>query len=257
MKNGQKLWTRDELVLAINLYWKLEFGKIHEGNPEVQKFARLIGRTPGSVVFKLGNFGSFDPSLQARGVGGLKNTSKLDKEIWDEFFENMEDLSFESEVLRAKYENNSVENLNGIEGEDLPKEGKVRERLIKVRVNQNFFRRMILGSYRNTCCITGINHPDFLVAGHIIPWSESVQYRMDPSNGICLNYLHDKAFELGYISIDRDYKILVSNKIKELVKGDIAVEFFTRFDKKEIIKPGRYLPNPDFLEHHRDTRFKI
>ena len=54
--------------------------------------ANLIGRSPGAVAFKLGNFGSFDPELKKRGIGGLPNTSKLDKEIWDEFLE--EDFIF-------------------------------------------------------------------------------------------------------------------------------------------------------------------
>jgi putative restriction endonuclease len=34
MKKGQKPWTREELILGINLYWKLEFGKIHQ---EIQR----------------------------------------------------------------------------------------------------------------------------------------------------------------------------------------------------------------------------
>ena len=35
MKEGQKLWSRDELILAINLYCKLPFGKMHKGNYSV------------------------------------------------------------------------------------------------------------------------------------------------------------------------------------------------------------------------------
>jgi len=63
MKEGQKLWTREELILAINLYCKIPFGRMHHGNPLIIEFARLIGRTPSSVTFKLGNLASFDPSL--------------------------------------------------------------------------------------------------------------------------------------------------------------------------------------------------
>lgn len=256
MKKGQKLWTREELILAINLYWKLEFGKIHQGNPEVQKLAELIGRSTGSVVFKLGNFGSFDPSLQQRGVGGLKNTSKLDKEIWNEFFENLEDLSFESEKLRAQFEKKSVEELNDIDISELPKEGIVREQLVKTRVNQNFFRRAILASYKNTCCITGINHPSLLVAGHIIPWSVDEKNRMNPRNGLCMNTLHDRAFELGLITVDTNFKILISNMILESMNEEIFKTYFERHHKQKIILPKRYLPNPEFLEYHNQIRFQ-
>ena len=82
MKVGQKLWTKDELILAINLYYKIPFGRMHSSNPEVKKLASLIRRTPGSVAYKLVNFASLDPSLQARGIKGASNASNLDKAIW-------------------------------------------------------------------------------------------------------------------------------------------------------------------------------
>ena len=68
MKEGQKLWTRDELILAINLYCKLPFGRLHRLNPQVINLANLIDRTPGSVAYKLVNFASLDPALKARGI---------------------------------------------------------------------------------------------------------------------------------------------------------------------------------------------
>lgn len=256
MKKGQKLWTREELILAINLYWKLEFGKIHQGNPEVIKLASLLERSPSSVVFKLGNFGSFDPSLQERGVGGLKNTSKLDEEIWNEFFENLEELSYESEKLRATYENKTVEELNGLDQFELPREGLVREQLVKTRVNQNFFRKAILASYKSTCCVTGINCPNLLVAGHIIPWSSDEKNRMNPRNGLCLNYLHDRAFELGLITVDSNYKILISPKILDSMNVETFQIYFERHHGKQIILPTRYLPDLDFLDKHYQTSFR-
>ena len=44
------LWTRDEMILVLNLYLKIPFGKMHKGNPNVIKMAHLIGRTPDAVV---------------------------------------------------------------------------------------------------------------------------------------------------------------------------------------------------------------
>ena len=78
-----KLWTREELIVAINLYCKLPFGRLHKGNPEVIKLANLLGRTPSSVAWKLVNFASFDPSLKARGIKGASNVSNLDRQIWN------------------------------------------------------------------------------------------------------------------------------------------------------------------------------
>ena len=92
MKQGQRLWTRDELILAINLYCKLPFGRLHKFNPEIIKLANLIGRTPSSVALKLVNFASLDPSLRARGIEGAANASKLDGEIWSEFYNHWNTL---------------------------------------------------------------------------------------------------------------------------------------------------------------------
>ncbi len=255
MKKGQKLWTREELIIAINLYWKLEFGKIHQRNPEVIKLAKLLGRTPSSIVFKLGNFGSFDPSLHERGVGGLKNTSKLDEEIWNEFYGNIDEIAFESEKLRAEFENKSIEELNNIDISELPIEGLVRESLVKTRVNQNFFRKAILASYKNTCCITGLKNSNLLVAGHIIPWSVDEKNRMNPRNGLCLNYLHDKAYETGMITISPDYKIYVSDKAFSQHERVAFELYFERYHEKSIILPGRYLPDPKLLDYHMANRF--
>jgi putative restriction endonuclease len=79
MKEGQKLWTREELILAINLYCTIPFGRLHKLNPEVKSLAILIGRTPSSVAYKLVNFASLDPSLKARGIKGASNASNLER----------------------------------------------------------------------------------------------------------------------------------------------------------------------------------
>ena len=255
MKEGQKLWTRDELILAINLYCKTPFGKIHRNNPKVIELATLIGRTPNSVSFKLVNFASFDPSLKARGIKGASNASKLDLEIWNEFYNDWDRLPFESEKLLAKYANSSVEQVSAIEIDDLPKEGKVRTQLVKVRVNQNFFRAMVIASYNNKCCITGISNRELLVAGHIRPWGVDEKNRMNPQNGLAINALHDKAFETGLITILPNYKVKVSSILKKS-KDESIKEYFVRYDNQSIILPKRFYPAKEFLEYHNDERFK-
>lgn len=80
-----KRWQREELIAALMLYRKLDFGQLHAKNPDVIRLAEKLDRTPGSVAMKLCNFASFDPKLQERGIKGLQGASKLDQEIWDEF----------------------------------------------------------------------------------------------------------------------------------------------------------------------------
>jgi putative restriction endonuclease len=146
MKEGQRLWTRDELILAINLYCKLPFGKMHSRNADIIGFAKLIGRSPSSVSWKLVNFASLDPTLRERGIVGALNASKLDKQIWDEFYNNWDAALLESEKLLAKEKNTTVEKLNHIDTSDLIKEGFDKKRLIKTRINQSIFKKNDIGS---------------------------------------------------------------------------------------------------------------
>jgi putative restriction endonuclease len=255
MKQGQKLWTRDELILAINLYCKLPFGRLHRNNPEVKHLANLIGRTENSVAFKLVNFASLDPSLQARGIKGASNVSNLDKEIWNEFYNHWDILPYESEKLLAKFENTTVEKLNEIPENELPKEGKVREQVVRVRVNQSFFRAAVLAAYNNTCCITGLQQKEFLIAGHIRPWGIDEANRLNPRNGIAINALHDKAFESGMLTITTDFKIKISSTLLKQ-QNETARKFFHDYEGKSIILPSRFLPDLNFLKYHNNERFK-
>lgn len=57
-QTDRRLWTKDELIVAFNLYLKIEFGKTHSGNPKIKELANTIRRTPASIVMRLGNFAS-------------------------------------------------------------------------------------------------------------------------------------------------------------------------------------------------------
>ncbi len=244
-------WTREELVLAFNLYLKLDFGKMHKGNPEVIQLATILGRrTPDSVAMRLTNFASVDPYHQQRGVKGMSGGYNQVKPIWDEFINNKEDLVFESERILAEYQHTTVENvysdiifdLNGLKGE-------VRDRIVKVRVNQSVFRQMILKTYESRCAISGIDLPELLVAGHIVPWSVNEQERLNPENGICLSNLYDRAYEKGLICIDTDYKVLISKRLKSEPDKNFYQQYFGRLEHQPIHLPKSYQPKRDFVEY--------
>jgi putative restriction endonuclease len=256
MKTTQTLWTREELILAINLYCKLPFGKIHGRNPEIIKLASLINRTPGAVSYKLVNFASLDPSLIARGIKGAQNTSKLDKIIWEEFFNNWDELAYQSELLRAKIELKDIEEIHQTEESFVLRDGKEREQLVKTRVNQNFFRSALLASYNNTCCITRINRPELLIASHIIPWSFDTKNRLNPRNGLLLNGLHDRAFENGLITISTDYRVLISSELKKVKDATYLYDYFLKYENVEICLPHRFQPDKEFLKYHNNERFR-
>ncbi|MEO6923414.1 MAG: HNH endonuclease signature motif containing protein, partial [Bryocella sp.] len=176
-------WTRDELVIAFNLYCKIPFGKIHTRNPEIVTLANALNRTPSALSWKLANFARLDPSLKARRISGAEHGSKLDEQIWEEFNGDWDRLSLESELR-----------LNGVLGieqrpyfpEQFP-DGISRAAIVNVRINQAFFRSAVLAAYESKCCITGLSVPPLLNASHIVPWSVDVRNRTNPRNGLCLN----------------------------------------------------------------------
>lgn len=79
MKEGQRLWTREELFLTINLYAKIPFGQMDHRNKDVQQLAELIDRTPGAVARRLGNFASLDPVSNCKRNKGIIECRKFSR----------------------------------------------------------------------------------------------------------------------------------------------------------------------------------
>ncbi|GGH22554.1 HNH endonuclease [Mucilaginibacter phyllosphaerae] len=256
MKEGQTLWTKEQLLLAINLYSKIPFGKMSAGNSTVKEWAVLIGRSPAAVARKLGNFASFDPKLLERGVKGLPNVSKLDREVWNEYMNNWDELFIESEILLAQKKNTTIEQLNPVElVEPETMIGREAIRQVLIRLDQTVFRKMVLSNFADTCCITGINQPELLIASHILPWSLDAGNRLNPRNGLALNTLHDKAFERGLITITEDLKIKVSSVLTNSKNIQSIRENFIAYEGKSLIEPKKFFPDVEFLKVH-NGRFK-
>ena len=251
-----RTWTRDELIVAMNLYCKLPFGQLHHLNPVIIALAKKLGRTPGSVSMKLCNFASLDPAQQARGISGLSGASAADRAVWEEFHKNWERLAFESEQRLAALEGKPVEVKAQIPEDDLPREGLERERVIRQRVNQHFFRAAVLAAYGSRCCITGLAVPDLLIASHIVPWAKDLANRVNPRNGLCLNALHDCAFDRGFITLSPKLKVEVSPSLKAAPVGPATKRFLLDYQDAAIRLPERFLPDASLLDWHRRNVFR-
>src|SRR5690606_11487980 len=131
-----KNWSKDEHIVAFNLYCKVRFTKINSSNKEIQELAKIIGRSVGSVAMKLANFARLDPALKARNISGLTQGAKGEEIVWNEFHGNWEELAWQSEQVLANYKNLPLEVVSEISLVHLPIEGKEREALVKLRVNQ-------------------------------------------------------------------------------------------------------------------------
>lgn len=242
-------WTWEETVIAFNVYCKIPFKDSSKTNPVIIRYAKLIGRTPSALNMKIGNLGRLDPKLQQRGIAGLAHGSKVEQEVWNEFYENPDKLVYESECLIAKYAKMDVESVANIDVSNLP-EGKERLALVKQRVNQSFFRSAVMCSYNNRCCISGVGNPELLEACHIVDWSDDKTNRSNPENGLCLNSLFHKAYDKCLIAITPDYNIFISEEMIERTEDGTFKDYLRGLQNRKLIMPNRFYPNPDFLDDH-------
>ncbi len=247
-------WTPEQLKLAFHLYCQLPFGKLHSRNSEIIELARLIGRTPSAVAMKLVNFASLDPAITSSGRRGLGNASQADKHVWDEFHANWDGLVEQSESLRMSLSSNDdAQKSSMIDALDVEQDftGDTRIASVRQRVKQSFFRRAVLSSYGEKCCVSGVSDRRFLVASHIVAWSEDASIRLHPGNGLCLSVIHDKAFDSHLFSLTDDYRVMLSKQLKR-ARDDFLCQIFLPIDGLPITLPERFRPETVFLRRHRD-----
>ena len=248
-------WTRNETLAALNVYFQLSFGQLHHRHPAIRQLAEWLGRTPGAVALKLGNFASLDPQVRASGRAGMGNCSKLDEDIWHELNTHWDAVATEAANLFDHYaQQHGVPSGSDVADEldTLPPfaEGKTTTATVQVRVNQARFRKAVLASYGARCCISGLAEPRLLVASHIVPWSMDTHNRLNPQNGLCLSALHDKAYDIGLLTVLPDFTVRVSAQLKHAKVDHFTREALAAFDGHSIAMPERFKPKPEFLESH-------
>lgn len=251
-------WTREETILAFDLYCKTPFSKISKKNKDIIALADILGRTPSSVGLKMANLAHFDPALSARNVKGMSNASKLDKEIVEEFIGDWEELSYQAQLIKAQYTHKDIKTLNPELFIDTFPAGIDAAKETKARVGQYFFRLSVLTAYGNSCCITGMQQPELLIASHIKPWSVSnaKTERTNPSNGLCLNALHDRAFDKGLITLDKSFRVIFSKRLSEIKMDENTHDWFCSYENERIALPDKFLPGKEFIEYHNDVIFQ-
>jgi len=252
-------WTRQQLLVAFNLYCQIPFGKLHSCNPEIIKYADLIGRSSSALAMKLTNIASLDPAITSTGRKGLKGASMTDKAMWKEMQNDWDSFVLKSnDALELVNLENKLEVKLGdstIPDKQIDYSGSHKIVQTKARVGQGFFRKAVLSAYNYQCCITGLSIPKLLVASHIVPWRKDEKNRLNPSNGLSLSILHDKAFDIGIITINNDMTVRVSQKIIKN-DNDFYISALLNYDRKPIHLPEKFQPHADFLSYHQDNIYE-
>jgi len=252
-------WTREELLIVLNLYHKLRYGQMDARQKVVIELSKRMGRTANAVALKLVNLASLDSALKLRGILGMPNASKLDREMWDEYHTNPAELiPIAQEKFDALFTVDESETTEVVPGKGVirvpsPPVGETETiRPAKQRRGQAYFRDIVLNNYDNRCALTGLPVRELLVASHIMPWSGHAVERLNVKNGISLNRLHDSAFDRHLISFDDELRLVLSAKLKLLLPAESIAYHFESFEGKALSLPNDGIP-PDlsFLSGHR------
>lgn len=164
-------------------------------------------------------------------------------EIWKEFL---------VELSQMKSLNSTSLKKHSILGDDIDTAEAWRQ--VKVRIGQSKIRKTLL-SQIGYCQICRLEYDFFLVASHIVPWSESqidklfyekgTGIRGDLNNVLLLCVTHDKLFDSYNISFDKEGKILISKKIKDEDFYKLSIDKDIKIEIKE--------EQEEYMVTHRKT----
>jgi hypothetical protein len=114
----------------------------------------------------------------------------------------------------------------------------------RARVGQGAFRAAVLAR-EPACRMTGITHPDCLVASHIKPWAVCTDdERLDGANGLMLAPHIDHLFDTGRISFSDDGQLMVAPTLNRRI--------LQAWHLDEVANVGPFAADQArYLAHHR------
>jgi putative restriction endonuclease len=128
-----------------------------------------------------------------------------------------------------------------------------QEYLQRGRLGQAAFRTLVLDAYGRKCALTGESTAPVLEAAHIRPYAD--QGRHVTSNGLLLRSDFHKLFDLGLLTVEPDYRIRISPRIRDQYFNGKA---YYRLDKQPLAAMPAFVgdqPDRDALRWHNDNRF--
>lgn len=135
--------------------------------------------------------------------------------------------------------------------EDVAQSRYGKEQVIKPRLGQGSFRVFITEAYHRRCAITGEKTLPALEAAHIKPFALNGTHELD--NGLLLRRDFHRLLDRGYITIDKNFNIEVSRRIKDDFGN--GQEYYSHHGRRLIILPDKkeQQPNLQYLEWHNDN----
>ena len=123
------------------------------------------------------------------------------------------------------------------------------EKIVKTRVSQGSFRRLLLLE-RHRCNLCDISTTSVLRASHIKEWAESSkEERIDANNGLLLCANHDALFDRHLISFEPDTgNICISASIDDEQRNALNISESAKFSMNERMKAYMQIHYQKFIE---------
>lgn len=258
-----KPWSDEDRLAALNLYFKIPANKVSKNNEVIRKVAAQMNRRPNTLALKIKDFARLDPLGQPN---TFSDPARRDRELWDKFHTHPQEYAVESELaLHNLFVTDSNVDVEIDAGEklrlsscDFSSSSANTESLstVRTRLGQQFFRQTVLNAYEMKCCISGVNVPRLLIASHIKPWGQFPEHRLDPANGLCLSSLHDAAFDSGLLTLDGEFRVVLSPRLAAFFPNPALELNFLQHEGRRIFMPSRFAPSSEFLAFHRHSIFQ-
>ena len=141
-------WSRDELILALNLYVTFKGNPPGKGSQGVVELSNLLNRmdsqitnhtsdfrNPNGVYMKVMNFRRFDPVYIAQGKKGLQRGGKLEEDVWNDFANDPIKLARAANAIRLVVTKGRIPIASDEEDEEFAEaeEGRILTRLHRSR----------------------------------------------------------------------------------------------------------------------------
>jgi len=250
-KNSKKFFTDislgDEVLLTekgtgLFTHYGIVVGKVHNINFGKELWP-IVGKNPWEYIYFLANIQHINISKKELVVKlGYQETYTVSGSIKakNDNYGSIGTISknYEIPVFDHIAESNEDKDYSAI---NIQSSGSRRQ-------GHQKFSKVVKENYGHQCAVCGITETEFLIAGHISTWAEDEKNRLNPSNGICLCSLHDKAFEHGFISINNKYQIVVNSNTN---KKSILFKELEKFHKKTIKLPKKNNPDIQLLLKHQ------
>lgn len=204
-------WTELDELASLKVYldnpnnsYKVFWNNFLQLNPKSKVAYR-------SFVMKIQNWKYWDADYTE--TKGLKGRDKLG-DILNQYKNNIELLNTTINKITTKnyISTELVTDLKAISDQNISETQKLL--LQYARLGQGKFRDDLFIKYNGKCVLSNINKDEFLIASHILPWSQSNnKQRLDPNNGLLLNKFIDALFDKFLISFDEKGFLVIKHGV--------------------------------------------